>query len=74
MLLSNVYIEGYILYNFQKYIVFLSLKIDFVLANSAKPDEKSCSAAFHLRIHCLKRINKCQSNTTYTFVQLTILT
>ena len=26
-------------YNFQQYFVFLSLKMDFVIANSADPDE-----------------------------------
>ena len=35
-------------YNFQK-IIFLSLKVDFVLANSAEPDE------IHLGLHCLPR-------------------
>ena len=33
--------------------VFLSLKIDFVLANSADPDEMPHHAAFHLELHCL---------------------
>ena len=36
-----------------KNIVFLSLKIDFVLANSADPDEMQPSAAFHLGLHFL---------------------
>ena len=35
-------------YGFQNYIVFLSLKMDFVLANSADPDEMLHYAAFHL--------------------------
>ena len=34
---------------FQKNIAFLSLKINFVLANSSYPDD----AAFHLGFHCL---------------------
>ena len=36
-----------------KNIVFHSLKIDFVFANSADPDEMPHYAAFHLGIHCL---------------------
>ena len=38
---------------FQKNIIFLSLKIDFVLANSIDPDEMPHYAAFHLGLHCL---------------------
>ena len=34
---------------------FLSLKIEFVLANSADPDELSYGAAFHLGLHCLPK-------------------
>ena len=30
------------------------MKIDFVFANSADPDEMSYSAAFHLGLHCLQ--------------------
>ena len=33
--------------------VFLSLTIDFVLANNADPDEMLHYAAFHLGLHCL---------------------
>ena len=33
--------------------VFLSLKIDFVLANSADPYEMPHYAAFHRGLHCL---------------------
>ena len=40
-----VYIEGS---QFKKNIVFLFLKIDFVLANSADSDEISHYVAFHL--------------------------
>ena len=35
-----VYIEGSKVYDFQNNIVFLSLKIDFVLPNSAGPNKK----------------------------------
>ena len=38
---------------FQNKIVFLSLKIVFVLANSVDPDEMPHSEAFHLGLHCL---------------------
>ena len=47
---SNVYIEGsQVIISF----VFLSLKIDYVLANSAYPDKMPHCAAFHLGLHCL---------------------
>ena len=36
-------------------IAFLSLKIDFVLANSADPGEMTHLAAFHLGLHCLPK-------------------
>ena len=42
-------------YNFQKHIVFISLKIDFVFAKSADPDEMQHNAAFHLGLHCLRK-------------------
>ena len=35
------------------FIVFHSLKIDFVLTNSVDPDEMLHFAAFHLGLHCL---------------------
>ena len=35
-----------------KNIVFLSLKIDLVLAISADPDKMPLFAAFHLGLHC----------------------
>ena len=47
---SIVYIEGS-----QVIIVFLSLKIDFVLANSADPDEMPQFVAFHLGLHCFPK-------------------
>ena len=47
----TLYIESSQL--FPKYIVFLSLKIEFVLATSADADEMQRYAAFHLGIHCL---------------------
>ena len=34
---------------------FLSMNINFVLANSADPDEMPPYAAFHLGIHCLQK-------------------
>ena len=47
---SIVYIEG-----LQVIINFLSLKINFVLANSADPDEIPHYATFHFGLHCLPR-------------------
>ena len=38
-----------------KTIVYLSLNIDFVLANSANPDEMLHNTAFHLGLHCLSK-------------------
>ena len=35
------------------YCIFLSLKVDFVLANRADTDEMWPYAAFHLGLHCL---------------------
>ena len=40
-----------------KNIVFVSLKIDSVLANSEDPDEMPPSAAFHLCLHCLQKFS-----------------
>ena len=51
---SIVYIEGSQVI-ISKNIEFLSLKIDFVLANSADPDEMPHYAAFHLGLHCLPK-------------------
>ena len=42
-----------IYWGFSNNIVFLYLKIDFVLPNSADPDEMPHYAAFHLGLHCL---------------------
>ena len=36
-------------------IVFLSVKIIFVLANSVDPGEIPHCAAFHLGLHCLQK-------------------
>ena len=36
-------------------IAFSSLKIDFVLANSADPDEMPHNAAFHLGLRCFSK-------------------
>ena len=44
---SVVYIEGS--------QVIISLKIDFVLANSEDPDEMPHYAAIHLGLHCLPK-------------------
>ena len=38
-----------------KNIVFLSLKIDFVLANSEDPNEMLHHAAFHLGLRCFSK-------------------
>ena len=50
---SIIYIEGSRVM-LSKYIIFLSLKIDFDLANSVDPGEIAHYAAFHLDIHCLQ--------------------
>ena len=50
--LSIVYIEGLQIIT-SKNIAFLSLKTDFVLINSAGPDEILPYAPFHLGLHCL---------------------
>ena len=51
---SIVYIEGSpVLIFFLN--VLISLKIDFVFANSANPDEMPHYAAFHLGLHCLPK-------------------
>ena len=42
-------------FKFQENIVIFSLKIDFVLVNSADPDEMPHSAAFHQGLHCLQK-------------------
>ena len=47
-----MYNEGSQLIIFKTYL-FLSLKIDFVLANSADPDEMLNYMAFHLGLRCL---------------------
>ena len=36
--------------------IFFSLKFDFVLSNSAEPDEMPPYGAFHLGLHCLPHI------------------
>ena len=40
-------------------IVFLSLKIGFVLANSSDPDEMLHNAVFYLGVHCLPKYLIC---------------
>ena len=49
---SVVYIEGSHVV-ISKCIVFLSLKTDFAVANSADPEEMPHHVAFHLGFHCL---------------------
>ena len=39
----------------KKYCICVSLKINFLLANSADPDEMPHHAAFHLGPHCLPK-------------------
>ena len=51
---STAYIEG-IHVNFPNNIVFLSLEVDFVLANSTNPDEMLYYAAFHLGLYCMPK-------------------
>ena len=59
---------------FLKNIVFLSLKSDFVLTNSADPDEIRPYAAFHLVLHCF---TQCKIDSwiyfQYILIPLTIL-
>ena len=45
--LPIVYFKGH-RYNFLHYDVFLSLKVDIILANNADLDD----SAFHLGLHC----------------------
>ena len=40
-------------HKFQKYLVFLSLNVDFLLANTADPDQMLHYATFYLGLHCL---------------------
>ena len=39
----------------KNFIAFLSLKMNFVLANSADPYEMPHYVAFHLGLHCLSK-------------------
>ena len=47
-------LRGHRLY-FPKNIFFLSLKINFALANSVVPIERLHHVAFHLALHCLTK-------------------
>ena len=47
-------LRGHRLY-FSNKIVFLSLKIIFVMANSVDPDEMQHDVTFHLVLHCLQK-------------------
>ena len=51
---SIVYTEGS-QFIISKNIIFLSLMINFVLANSADPDEMPHYVAFYLDLHCLPK-------------------
>ena len=51
---SRVKLSGHRLL-FQNNIVFLSVKIIFILANSADPDEMLHSVPFYLGFHCLQK-------------------
>ena len=50
---SSVYMEGSQVIISKKYCI--SLKIEFVVANSADPDEMPHYVAFHLGLHCLSK-------------------
>ena len=50
-----VFIEGSKVIISTKSIVLLSLKINFVLSNSADPDEMPQFVAFHQGLHCLPK-------------------
>ena len=52
MELSILYLKG-LSVKISKNDAFLSLKIVFILANSADPDEMPHKAAFHLGLHYL---------------------
>ena len=60
--LYNLWCHG--LY-FPNNIAFLSLKINFVLANSADPDEMPHSAAFHLANNSISSGSSLFVNFTY---------
>ena len=52
---SMYLLRGQRLYFPKSVVSLFFLKIDFVLANSADPDEMPHYAAFHLGLHCLPR-------------------
>ena len=52
--LSIQYIEGSQVITSKKIFVFLSLKINFVLAKSSDPDKMTPYGAFHRGLHCLQ--------------------
>ena len=53
--LSILYIKGVTDQNFLNFKYISSLKIVFILANSADPDEMSHHVVFHLGVHCLPK-------------------
>ena len=52
--LPIVYFRG-LQVGISNYNVVLSLKVVFILANNADPDEMQPYAAFHLGLHCLPK-------------------
>ena len=52
--LFNIYLRGH-RYKFPKNHALQSLKIAFILANNAGPDEMTHFVAFHLGLHCLPK-------------------
>ena len=55
MELSILYFQWVASQNFYKMMYFCPLKVVFIWANSADPDEMLHNAAFHLRHHCLPK-------------------
>ena len=55
MRLSIIYILRGHRNKFPNYVAFQSLRIVFILENSADPDEMQYSAAFHLGLHCFSQ-------------------
>ena len=51
----SIHILRYHRYIFENDILFLSLKIDFVLTNGANPHKMAYYAAFPLGPHCLQK-------------------
>ena len=58
----NCKYQGVTGFIFKNNVIYLSLKIDFVLANSADPNEMAHYVAFHLCLHCLLKYPFCGLN------------